>query len=281
MPEYSGRTVKEAIEIGLQDLKLSENEATITIVEEGHTGVFGLGSKQASVRVEPVVSTENADLAASAVSTDATMSPVPSSSEPIAKSIPPVSERVESQAADPADQDSSGDDAYDESDTPDLMDDNEQPDVLRITANFLQNMLGLMGLNAKVEASVLPPDEEDDRDNYYLNIAGDDLGILIGRRAETLDAIQYLVRMVAHRHSRRWPIIEVDVEHYKQRRELTLQRLAETMADKAVREQRTIVLEAMPARERRLVHIALRDRDDVFTQSIGEDDNRKVSIVPS
>lgn len=276
MPEYTGRTVKEAIEIGLQDLNLSESEATITIVEEGHTGVFGLGSKPALVQVVPKGLAETPEMTASDAASDVALTP-----EPALDAVPPMTEQIEMSMVANMEPEETSDDDGDEADMPIPLHESEHPEVLKITANFLQTMLELMGLNARVDATVLPADEEDNRDNFYLNIAGDDLGILIGRRAETLDAIQYLVRMVAHRHSRRWPNIEVDVEHYKQRRERNLQRLAESMADKAVREQRTIVLEAMPARERRLVHIALRDRSDVFTQSIGEDDNRKVTIVPS
>ena len=95
-----------------------------------------------------------------------------------------------------------------------------------------------------------------------------------------MDAIQYLARLVVNQHTHRWPHIEVDVEHYKQRRERSLMRLAESMADRAASERRTVVLEAMPARERRIVHMALRGRDDVVTKSIGEGENRKVTIAP-
>ncbi|MCO6451084.1 MAG: protein jag [Caldilineales bacterium] len=269
MPEYSGRTVNEAIETGLQELNLSESDAEITVLEEGHTGVFGLGSKPALVRVQPKGAEKIAQ-------TEPQITPPAEKTQPASQPQASLDEEPVA-AAEEEDVEPAIDGPVESMPTGE----GEQPEALREAAVFLQNMLDLMGLNTRVEASVLPPDEEDDRDSYYLNIAGDDLGILIGRRGETLDAIQYLVRMVTHRHARRWPIVEVDVEHYKQRRELSLERLATSMADKAVREQRTIVLEAMPARERRLVHIALRDRPDVFTQSIGEGENRKVTIVPS
>jgi spoIIIJ-associated protein len=144
--------------------------------------------------------------------------------------------------------------------------------------DFLQGLLQRMGLEAQIESAV--DLEEGDEPAYRFNITGGDLGILIGRRAETLDAIQYLARLVVNQRTHRWHRIEVDVENYRRRREQSLQRLARNMADRAVSEGRTIVLEPMPPRERRIVHLALRDREDVRTESIGEGEGRKVTIIP-
>ena len=137
-----------------------------------------------------------------------------------------------------------------------------------------------MGLRTTVEATIKEPDEYSRERSFILNIEGEDLGILIGRRGETLESIQYLVRLYANRNTHTWPRIEVDVEHYKERRIRSLERLAETMAERAVRSEHEVVMEAMPPRERRIVHLALRDREDVYTESIGEGENRKVTINP-
>ena len=91
-----------------------------------------------------------------------------------------------------------------------------------------------------------------------LDIEGDDLGVLIGRRGETLGALQYLVRLIVNRQTRRWVNIVVDVEGYKERRERQLRQLAERMAERVVATQRPVMLEAMPPYERRIVHLALR-----------------------
>jgi spoIIIJ-associated protein len=113
-----------------------------------------------------------------------------------------------------------------------------------------------------------------------LNIEGEDLGILIGRRAETLAALQYLTRLMVNHRSHRWVNLVVDVEGYKARREEQLVRLAERMAERAVSTGRVVTLEAMPPRERRIVHITLRNHPEVTTQSVGEGEQRKVTIIP-
>ena len=113
-----------------------------------------------------------------------------------------------------------------------------------------------------------------------INIEGDDLGILIGRRAETLAAIQYLTRLMVNHKTHRWINLVVDVEGYKARREDQLVKLAERMADRAATTGKSVTLEAMPARERRIIHITLRDHPKVYTESAGEGEHRKVTIIP-
>ena len=267
MPEYSGRTIKEAVESGLQDLGLTEEQVEITVLDEGHSGVFGLGSRPALVRLTPRTMNDSSDANAGEAEEPAEEETLSDETEPIEA---PVAEPAEAVAPVPESS----------SDGEDLMDE-ETEQILAVTRDFLQDVLNHMGLKATVEAGFQEPAQEGELPTYYLNIAGDDLGILIGRRGETLASIQYLVRLVANRHTHRWMNIEVDVQHYKRRRERTLQALAERMADKAVREQRTVMLEAMPPRERRIVHLALRDREDVYTESVGEGDNRKVTIIPT
>ncbi|NOX61213.1 MAG: protein jag [Chloroflexi bacterium] len=273
MPEYTGRTIKEAVETGLQDLGLSEEAVEITVLDEGHSGVFGLGSRPALVRLTPRPSD---------VSSDASE---PTSEEATRGETGDVGPETQVSSATGVSLSDSSDEAS--ASVPELDEENdakrrdEVQEVLALSRDFLQNMLDFMGLTTTVEASFHQPAQEGELPQYYLNIAGDDLGILIGRRGETLASIQYLVRLVANRHTHRWLNIEVDVQNYKRRRERTLQALAERMADRAVRERRTVILEAMPARERRIVHLALRDREDVYTESIGEGDNRKVTIIPT
>ena len=127
----------------------------------------------------------------------------------------------------------------------------------------------------------LKTSEDDNRKYFSVDIEGDDLSFLIGRRAETLNAIQYMVSlMVSHEYSR-WIPIQVDIQNYRSRRERELQKLARRMADQVASTGRRQTLEPMPANERRIIHIELRKRDDVFTESIGEDPNRKVYIHPA
>lgn len=138
---------------------------------------------------------------------------------------------------------------------------------------FLGKILENMDL--KVEMKVT------ERENtVYVSMEGPDLGILIGRRGETLDALQYLVSLSANRHQDERKKIILDIEGYRKRREETLQRLAAKLADKAKQRGRNVVLEPMSSQERRIIHTALQGRDDIYTFSEGEEPYRKIVISP-
>jgi spoIIIJ-associated protein len=122
--------------------------------------------------------------------------------------------------------------------------------------------------------------EEGEEPALILDVTGNDLGILIGRRGETLRALQYMTRLMLSRKLERWEPIIVDVESYRVRRRRSLRQLAARMAERVAFSKQQVVLESMPANERRIIHIALRDHPQVTTRSIGEGDNRKVTIVP-
>ncbi len=147
-----------------------------------------------------------------------------------------------------------------------------------VVKGVLEKLLVLMGVNAQVEVVNTPTTNEDA--SVTLNIVGNDLGILIGRRGQTLASLQHLVRVIAARHFREQVPIVIDVESYKQRRYQTLGVLATRLAQKVNTTGRSITLEPMPASERRLIHISLRDNPLVTTQSVGEGDSRKVIILP-
>jgi spoIIIJ-associated protein len=145
----------------------------------------------------------------------------------------------------------------------------------------LEELLEKMHVNAKVNTYRAEPSTPADNPPWVLEIRGRDLGVLIGRRGETLAALQYLTRLIASRDLQRRTNVIVDVEGYKTRRAKQLRRLSARMADQAVQRGRTIALEPMAPYERRIVHLALRDRPDVTTESVGEGDRRKVTIIPS
>jgi len=155
-----------------------------------------------------------------------------------------------------------------------------EKDFQQIAKGTLKELLAKMGIRAQVvirqkvdvEGRELPP--------VVLDIVGDDLGILIGRRGETLAALQYMTRLIVSRRTRRWYPLVVDVEQYKVRRERSLRRLAQRMAERVSFSRQPVALEAMPAYERRIVHLTLRDHPTVATKSVGEGDQRKVTIIP-
>ncbi len=143
---------------------------------------------------------------------------------------------------------------------------------------ILETLLRGMGLRAHVD--VLPDENAEDERAFILNVVGDDLGVLIGRRGETLRDLEYLTRlMVGHKGDQSTRLV-VDVEGYRMRRERSLRELAKRMAERVQSNRQPITLEAMPPNERRIVHLALRDHLTVKTQSIGEGDHRRVMIIP-
>lgn len=143
----------------------------------------------------------------------------------------------------------------------------------------LTEILEKLEIRAKVE--VRRADGTEENVPWLLNVVGTgDLTALIGRRGETLASLQYITRLITSRELQRRANIVVDVDSYKARRTSKLHELAMRMADQAVEQNRTVSLEPMPPYERRIIHMALRTRDDVETKSIGEGDARKVTIVP-
>jgi spoIIIJ-associated protein len=147
-----------------------------------------------------------------------------------------------------------------------------------IARQTLEELLEKMGIRAHVEDHIKPQQDEDDYPKLVLNVRGRDLGILIGRRGETLNALQYLTRLIVGREVEHWVNLIVDVEGYRVRRERSLRQLAQRMAERAVATGRRQVLEPMSPAERRIVHIALRHHPDVTTESIGQGESRKVTI---
>jgi spoIIIJ-associated protein len=245
--QIQAKSIDEAIELGLTQIGLSREEVEIEVLSEGKRGVFGLGSEEATVRLTPKegASAETED------ETTATDEPAEEATETI--------EAVSVDIDELADPDS----------------------VEAVAKQLLSGLLDRMGIDARVTVQEAPElAEPNEAPPLVLDITGKDLGILIGRRSETLQVLQYMVRLMVSKHFNRWEPVIVDVESYRVRRRRSLQKMALKMADRAVANDQRVVLEAMPAHERRLIHLALRDHPDVITKSIGSDDNRKVTIIP-
>lgn len=156
--------------------------------------------------------------------------------------------------------------------------DAEADETARVSKELLSLLLGKMNLEGTVTIHRAEPTRETEELHWILNIGGVEMSRLIGRRGETLTAIQYLLRLMISRRLQTHANIIVDAGGYKANRANRLKQLAQRMADQAIAQNRTIVLEPMPPHERRIVHLSLRSRPDVTTKSIGEGDNRKVTI---
>lgn len=160
------------------------------------------------------------------------------------------------------------------------MPDADDGDAVRITHETVEELLQRMGIQARVEAHWGDVDPPGRIRPLMVNVSGDDLSILIGRRGETLSALQYITRLIVGKELKQPVAVVIDVEGYRARRERQLRMLARRMAEQTIETGRTMTLEPMPANERRIIHIELRENPNVDTQSIGEGDRRKVTVIP-
>jgi spoIIIJ-associated protein len=259
--EFIGKSVDEAIADGLAQLGLRQDQVEIEIVSRGSRGIFGLGSEPAKIRIVPL---------AAGPAAPAKPAAAPKPVQPEAPAVTPSpaprrdaeEEEVEDIPATTAPAVAISDD-----------------ELAALATEFLDELVRRMGFDAQVVASWHAADN-DHTDRYLLlDIHGHDLSALIGRRGETLAGIQYLVRLMVNQRIKQWKNIVVDVEQYKERRVTQLTQLALRMADQVMQSGRAVSLEPMPANERRIVHLALRDHPKVYTQSSGEGERRKVHIV--
>jgi len=255
--EIIAPTVEEAIEKGLDELGLEIDDVDVEVLDEGKRNLFRFAARQA--RIKLTVKSEQQD--AKVITTEEVII------------IPDE------------DEDDYVDDSLDvepeEEDTIVSLDQELDYDVVKARVQeIVKKLLQLMKTYA-VATVELKDSEDDDRQFVRVEIEGDDLSFLIGRHAETLNAIQYMISLMVSHEFNRWIPIQVDIQNYRSRRELELQKLARRMADQVVATGRKQTLEPMPANERRIVHIELRKRNDVFTESIGEDPYRKVYIHPA
>jgi len=145
------------------------------------------------------------------------------------------------------------------------------PDPLEETEKFLHEVFQAMKID-------VTPESQPDKEGYRIDLRGKELGILIGRRGQTLDALQYLANIVANRYSSTHLRIVLDAENFRERRKKTLEDLAVKLAFRVVRTQKEVVLEPMPPQERKVIHSRLQNHSSVKTSSRGEEPNRRIVI---
>ncbi len=225
-------------------MNLPREAVDVEILQPGSRGILGLGAEDAVVR----------------------LTPRPTAAEPTA---PPPEAPAEAPAAEtPAAEGDESDDRF-------------NPTVRQRATEILQTLLQKMGvqadINLRIGDDLVEPDETPP---LTLDITGPDLGLLIGRRGETLESLQFVLRQILNKEMGRWVPVVVDVESYRVRRRKSLKQLADRMADRVAFSRKKIVLEPMPAQERRIIHLQLRNHEHVYTHSVGEGDQRKVVIFP-
>ena len=247
--EKTGKTPDDAVAAALAELGMDRDDVSVEILELGKSGFLGIGASPAVVRVSYEVEDEPVVEAPAPKSEPAPKVPAPKAEKP-RKAEPPKA--VETPAAEAPVVDESADYA-----------------AIR---SFLSGLLERMGIQADIEISA--------RDNggINVNLSGSGMGAIIGRRGETLDAIQHLTNYAVNHGSDKHLHISVDAENYRSKREESLARLAEKMAEKAIKYKRSMALEPMNAYERHVIHTALQDVKDVSTFSIGTEPNRRVVV---
>ena len=254
--EVRGADVEKAIEAGLQKLGVNRSEVIVDVIDEGSRGLLGIGSREAVVRLVTLVSEEP----------PAPPKPKPQPAVKTAVPTPKPAPKAEPKQPKPT------------SSTEEVIEADAEEKAMAV--EVVTTLLDKLGVDAEITASVSEPDDLTGRKVNVLDIEGDDLGALIGPRGETLNALQYLSRLMVGNQLQKRASFVVDVEGYRRRRQQALARLAERMAKKVVTRRRPVSLEPMPPHERRIIHMTLRENDEVYTQSSGEGKRRKVRILP-
>lgn len=243
MIEVTGNSVESAISKGLAELNAAPADVMIEVLEEPNTGLFGFGAREARVRMVLIGRRK--------------------STEPEVAS----------------EDDGRGDDVQPEAALKTVSEEDLGEDAIA-GKQVLEELLDKMGIDGRVRVHLTDDDADGEDPHWMLNVTGNGINRLIGRRGETLSSLQYIVRLICSRRLQRRANIIVDAAGYKAGRSKRLRGLANRMAKQAVQQGRTITLEPMHPNERRIIHLTLRGRHDVSTRSVGEGRTRKVTIVP-
>ncbi len=276
--ESSAKTMEEAVTLGLEKLGLSIGDVDVEILEEGQKGFLGLiGNKHAKVRLT-VKDTEEENLLGAFTNKQAHQKSQKQAAEkPKTKKQEPKAEAKK----EPAKAESKPTPKTESKPAP-KADGVTAPEAAPLcnpetpegkAQQFLLKLTAMMGVNVSVAA------KRDEEGNVRVDMHGDTLGILIGRRGETLDALQYLTSLTVNRGEEKYTRVTLDTENYRAKREEALVRLANRMANRAVKTGRKVVMEPMNPYERRILHSALQSNDAVDTHSEGEEPNRHVVIT--
>ena len=262
--EKWGTSIEEAVDLALADLKLGRDEVEVIVLEQPSKGFFGIGSKLAKVRVEKKkpekVKEEKINKKSKEIKNE--KNEIKSEVKDEAEEKKPVREKetkkeIERKAQKVA---------------------QERPDNLKPAPSdnaalvFLKEVTEKMGLNLNMTASM-------NEDSIYVDIEGKDSGTIIGKRGQTLDALQYLTSLVVNKNEgKKYIRVVVDAENYRAKRERTLTQLAERLANKVIRTKKRVRLEPMNPYERKVIHATLQANPYVTTRSEGDEPYRRVII---
>jgi len=269
--EIIAPTVEEALAQGLAQLGLPAEAVSMEVLDAGTKGLFGLGGRQVRVRLTVKSDEDVISLAPAPSASKPDREPFDQTQDkPAPVSLSPLG-RVPKKKPEPKPKEPAPNPVSEEG--------AETDELLNLAEEIVSKLLYHMNLQAQVSAHYEETDREDRR-SIHVDVRGDDLSILIGRRSETLNAFQYVASLMVGKEVQQWVQLVVDVEGYRNRREHQLRQMARRMAEQVVKTGRRQVLEPMSANERRIILLELREHPAVTTESVGEDPHRKVTIIP-
>ena len=261
--EFKGRSIEEAISSGIELLGIDRDDATIEVVERESKGFLGFGKKDAVVKItyddgkEEIKEEKPAEVKKKPAHKE-TFAPQKES----VKREQPV-KKVKGVKEEPVKEDKP------------LVSEEEAERSEKAAGEFLEGVLKVMGVDAKLESRV-----DRSENTVHIELSGENMGFVIGRRGETLDALQYLTTIVTNKkEDSRWRVT-LDTENYSEKRTASLIALANKTANQAVKTGKSIALEPMSPQERRIIHSALQDNKAVTTFSTGQEPRRKIVIAP-
>ena len=272
--EKWGVSVEEAVDLALKEIKLSRDEVEVTVLEEPSRGFFGIGSKLAKVRVERKTPVQEKK---------------PEPPKPAAPKAGPIGkeevkpeellterDRQERKPKERRDRDRKKKNKKEKRETVNIALDGIDKNSLAVTEEhealtFLKEITEKMGL--KLDFSCRTGENL-----VYIEMSGDDSRTVIGKRGQTLDAVQYLTSLVVNKDSKAYIKVVVDAENYRAKRQKTLEQLAGRLAGKVARTGKYVRLEPMNPYERKVIHATLQSHPDVKTRSEGEEPYRRVII---
>ena len=254
--EKWGKDVEEAVALALIDLKVSRDEVEVTVLEEPTKGFLGIGAKLAKVKVEKK-----------------NIQPEPEEKKAPEKKAQPK-KSLKSKDKKPAEKKSQGE-KPEEKKRNIVLDDVDINDLTVVEDHealaFLKDITGKMGLELDFSART-------GEDLVYVEMKGKDSRTVIGKRGQTLDAIQYLTSLVVNKDNEKYTKVVVDAENYRAKREKTLEQLANRLAAKVVKTRKHVRLEPMNPYERKVIHATLQKNPNITTRSEGEEPYRRVVI---
>ena len=243
--EFTGKSVDEALDRALDQFETSSDQVDYEVIEKESNGLLGLFSRPAKIRVRLKEQEPEEEIVK------------PSAVQKTVETSPVVEEKEEEQpeeriSAEPVDESL----------------------LVKTAEDFLSKVCEKMGIDAKFEISC---ESEDSR--IDINIVGNDMGLLIGKRGQTLDSLQYLTSLVVNKESGTYYKVKLDTENYRARRKETLENLARNISSKVKKTKKSAALEPMNPYERRIIHTAVQGIDGVVSNSFGEGASRRVVIA--